>query len=225
SCYTCDRTFRSPRALQDHCEAKEHWNCAPCQRMFINEDALYQHLEHSSAHQDADESESESDESAYSESEDDESPGYCDSCNRWFIDKGSLYHHLAENSKHNWCFLCSRDFSSETALNQHQRSKVHAIQRTFDCPLCLKPFGLPSSITQHIESGCHKITRHQVTAAVHSLKVVPTISISRRLQGPTNPTHSIVSYSATELSFNGVAYECYLCHRTFNKLASLNSHL
>jgi len=29
----------------------------------------------------------------------------------------------------------------------------------------------------------------------------------------------------TELAFNGTAYECYLCHRTFRTLNALNSHV
>lgn len=89
---------------------------------------------------------------------------------------------------------------------------------------CDKEFGQPSAVAMHIESGCHKVTRHQVTAAVHKLKIVPTISINHRLEGPILPT-VIITYSATELAFNGTAYECYLCHDTFRTLKGLNAHL
>jgi hypothetical protein len=52
--------------------------------------------------------------------------------------------------------------------------------------------------------------------------MVPTISISRRIEGGTP---RVVSYYATERTFNGTAYECYLCHRTFRTLDALNTHI
>lgn len=107
-------------------------------------------------------------------------------------------------------------------IHQHSSSSVHK-KRGFDCLFCERNFGTPSAVAMHIESGCHKVTRHQVTAAVHKLKIVPTISVDRRLEGPTLP--SVVTYSATKLAFNGSAYECYLCHRTFATLGRLNAHL
>lgn len=85
---------------------------------------------------------------------------------------------------------------------------------------------MPPSIAHHIESGaCHNISRHQVTAAVHSLKIAPPISISHRLtQGPST---TVISCHATELAYNFYvnAYECYLCHRNFWTLLALNQHL
>jgi hypothetical protein len=134
-----------------------------------------------------------------------------------------LLQHLAHSSLHNWCFICSRDFRSESALNQHNNSRVHNPSNIL-CPLCKKGFKVPSAIALHIESGgCHKkIDRHKVTAAVHSLKINPVISISRRIEGPSRP---IITYTATERAYNGTAYECYLCHRAFRTLPSLNTHL
>lgn len=112
--------------------------------------------------------------------------------------------------------------------NQHSASRVHKT-RDLDCPLCKKSFALPSAIAHHIESGgCHKkIDRHRVTAAVHSMGVIPVISLSHRLQGssPSNAPRRIVHYSASEQAFNGSSYECYVCHRTFRALGSLNTHL
>ncbi len=76
----------------------------------------------------------------------------------------------------------------------------------------------------HIESGCHGITRHQLTYAVHhKLKVAPLISVGRRIEGASQPRR-LIQYSANERSFNGSAYECYLCHDTFKTLDRLNQH-
>ena len=99
------------------------------------------------------------------------------------------------------------------------------------CPLCSKAFKIPSVIALHIESGaCHNINRRQVTAAIHSLTITPTISNSHRLHAATTTaspikSRTIAQYSATEQAFNGSAYECYFCHRTFRTLISLNAHL
>jgi len=108
-------------------------------------------------------------------------------------------------------------------MNQHNASPVHN-GKTFKCPFCIQMFKTPSSIAMHIESGCHRITRHQVTAAVHQLKIIPQISLNHRIQGPSNPARQ-VSLSANENAFNGYAYECYLCHSTFKTLDRLNQHL
>jgi hypothetical protein len=190
-------------------------------------------------------SDSESDEyvseSDDDDDDDDDEETLCVGCNRWFVDLASLYQHLSASSKHNWCFACSRDFATPTSLDQvgtcsrfhasyinkdpaaqHSSSPVHR-GLDFECPLCPKRFKTPSSIALHIESGtCHNISRAQVTAAVHALKIVPTISVSRRIEGGTI---RIVSYYVTERAFNGTAYECYLCHRTFRTLGALNSHI
>lgn len=89
---------------------------------------------------------------------------------------------------------------------------------------------MASAIAQHIESGaCHQsINRHTVTRAIHELGIIPTISIDRRITGGnTHVTRAITTYSATERAFNSRlnAYECYLCHKLFSSLNSLNTHL
>lgn len=40
-----------------------------------------------------------------------------------------------------------------------------------------------------------------------------------------NAKASVVTKLATERSWNGSAYECFLCHRDFKKLVGLNDHL
>jgi len=156
---------------------------------------------------------------------DDDEEASCGACDRSFDNKLSRAQHLAVSSSHNWCFICSRDFRSPTALDQHSSSRVHEA-RDLPSPHCSKTFKTPSAIALHIESGgCHDITRQQVTATVHSLGLVPTISIAGRLHGGPSPESTVVTYAASETDFNGSAYECYLCDRTFDSLMSLNAHL
>ncbi|KIK69147.1 hypothetical protein GYMLUDRAFT_53628 [Collybiopsis luxurians FD-317 M1] len=154
----------------------------------------------------------------------DKDEAFCHPCNRLFNDSASYLQHLAASSRHNWCFVCSRDFGSSQALAQHSNSQVHR-SRDITCPLCSESFKMVSAIAQHIESGgCHsKINRHTVTRAVQSLNLIPTISINRRITGGS--TVRTITYVASERAFNGRAYECYLCHRAFNTLNSLNTHL
>jgi hypothetical protein len=47
-----------------------------------------------------------------------EEGGKCDSCDRNFANQEALIKHLTDSSLHNWCFICSKDFSSSTALAQ-----------------------------------------------------------------------------------------------------------
>jgi len=113
-----------------------------------------------------------------------------------------------------------------SALNRHfQTSSQHNL-RNAKCPFCPSLFTSPSAVAHHIESGCHDITRHQVTHAVKSLDVVPSICIARRIEGasPAPPT-TIKYYTASPRSFNGRAYACFLCQRMFRSLFSLSDHL
>ena len=50
---------------------------------------------------------------------------YCNGCERQFVDMVALNQHLFDSAKHNWCFDCSRDFTSESALSQVS-SRCHA---------------------------------------------------------------------------------------------------
>ena len=84
-------------------------------------------------------------------------------------------------------------------------------------------FKSPSGIAMHIESGCHRFTRHHVTAAVQRMDIVPNISI-KRIEDVRPPT-TLRTYIATEASFTGTAYKCFLCSKKCKTLAALNAHL
>ncbi|KAF8880006.1 hypothetical protein CPB85DRAFT_1341347 [Mucidula mucida] len=235
-CDECERLFRNDQALQQHLanaavhqgnydeyesdESDEEVYCGRCDRYFSSENALEQHRNTAAIHQEDD------DESEEYESDHDDDP-YCASCNRMFGCKEALYQHLSASSLHNWCFICLKDFRSPEALSQHDASRVHKAA-DIKCPLCPRLFKAPSDIAGHIEAGgCDaRISRHHVAAAVHALKLTPTISINRRITGGPAST-TTTTYAATELAYNGHTgqYECYLCHRQFRTLSSLNTHL
>ncbi|KAF8805264.1 hypothetical protein BYT27DRAFT_7192983 [Phlegmacium glaucopus] len=136
-----------------------------------------------------------------------------------------------------YCASCHRHFKDINALNQHranspyhiswsdtQKNQISHDQCDIKCLFCKGKFRSPSGIALHIESGYHKITRHHVTAAVHAMQVVPNISV-KRITGPVTPPKALTTYIASEASFNGSAYECYLCNKTFRTLQGLNAHL
>ncbi|KAF9459148.1 hypothetical protein BDZ94DRAFT_1225130 [Collybia nuda] len=234
-CSKCNRFFINAIALSQHrSNSTEHNWCSVCDKDFKTYEGLNQHTRDSPAHDNWSSDES-SDESSEEEEE-----HFCSKCNRLFVDAASLAQHRLNHSEHNWCFVCNKDFATYGGLNQHSSSSRKHKQKErqllnerdssperkmFDCLFCDREFNQPSAVAMHIESGCHKVTRHQVTAAVHKLKISPTISVNRRLEGPILPPTTIITYSATELAFNGYAYECYLCHKTFRGLKYLNAHL
>lgn len=81
----------------------------------------------------------------------------------------------------------------------------------------------------HLESGgCHSgVTRQMIDkfAVQHDKHRVITDSAKLiSYDGDWQPPPPITSY-ATQRSFNGTAYECILCQRTFRQLESLNQHL
>lgn len=145
TCTDCNREFPTPQALHAHCrDRSDHAYCEDCERLFVHSHALQQvsvhswrchdhelinrltsffiqHLNMSPTHQydsDSDESDTSTVPSeSSSETSDDDNP-YCSSCNRWFVNSLGLYQHLVANPKHNWCFVCSRDFNTDAALQQ-----------------------------------------------------------------------------------------------------------
>jgi len=229
-CRTCSKTFTTYLGLRSHSTAKNHtpnpFICEECDVSFLSFMALQSHLnspkhsyDYPSSEDDSDAEESSDEDVSDAESDDDP---YCSGCKRQFTDMTALNQHLAYSSKHNWCFDCSRDFQSDTSLEQHRNSLAHR-ERDFKCPFCESMFKSPSGIALHIESGCHKLTRHHVTAAVRSMKIVPNISI-KRITGRVVPS-TVRTYIASEASFNGTAYDCFLCHKKFKTLPGLNGHL
>ena len=55
------------------------------------------------------------------------------------------------------------------------------------------------------------------------MNITPNITI-KRITGPAHPP-TINTFIATEASFNGSAYECYICRKSFRTLSGLNGHL
>ena len=143
--------------------------------------------------------------------------------------------HCRDAHEERWCAPCKRMFQNENNLRQHLRSATHQTVK-FRCPMtgCGRAFISTSALALHFESGsCPSgITREMVDRFFPELLDgggVITNPGRRLTDGPSSSSSAsppaTTRWWATERTWNGSAYECYLCHRTFKSLVALNAHL
>ena len=143
------------------------------------------------------------------------------------------YAELQEHDRdvHTYCTDCMQLFQSQSNLLQHLNSKLHR-PANIRCPGrgCDRAFVLHAALALHFESGtCPSgMTRAQLNQLVVRADANNYITNSSRLLtgplGRSEPPATTVTW-ATERSWNGFAYQCFLCNRTFDNLAWLNQHL
>jgi hypothetical protein len=96
---------------------------------------------------------------------------------------------------------------------------------------CSASFVSLSALIAHAENGgcVSGVTRRHVDRFAVAADVNGVFTEHRRIMGspgaPTYPFDQETTYLASELAWNGRAYECYLCHGTFRQLKDLNAHL
>ncbi|KID85918.1 C2H2 finger domain-containing protein [Metarhizium guizhouense ARSEF 977] len=95
--------------------------CAKCEREFVSEESLEQHLRHSSYHE------------------------YCVRCSKSFNSASALQQHLRDSSKHHICSICTTrmDFDTRDDLEAHLE-KVHD-----HCAPCNRSFDSPQLLEEH----------------------------------------------------------------------------
>ena len=130
---------------------------------------------------------------------------------------------------HNYCTECRRGFQHQNNLQQHLNSKLHQ-PSNIRCPGrdCNKVFISVAALTLHFESGAcpSGMTRKDVDDWVVRVDRKRIITNPDRLIcGPGGYEAPSTRSWATDRSWNGVAYECFVCHCTFKTLAGLNQHL
>jgi Zinc-finger double-stranded RNA-binding/Zinc-finger of C2H2 type len=143
------------------------------------------------------------------------------------------YAELQEHDRdsHNYCTDCQRSFQSESNLRHHLNSRVHR-PANVRCPGrdCNRTFVSYAALVLHFESGTcpSRMTREQLNRFVVRVDTNNYITNpARLLTGPlgrSEPPASTVTW-ATGRSWNGYAYQCFLCNRTFDTLPRLNQHL
>ena len=181
--------------------------CVRCARSFPHDRALEQHKSDSNSH------------------------WPCDDCNRDFASYDARQQHYVDSGKHHYCGECDRHFQNENNIRQHMNSKTHQ-PANLRCPRdgCNKSFVSPAGLALHFESGtCSSgITRDQLDRIIIRKDKKRYITIpSRLITGPLGweePPPPKKMW-ATKRSWNGEAYECFLCNATYRTLAQLNQHL
>ncbi|KAK1990327.1 hypothetical protein LX36DRAFT_648018 [Colletotrichum falcatum] len=145
----------------------------------------------------------------------------CDDCAVCFTDEEDLREH--EVQEHYYCEPCDRYFQNHNNIRMHLNSKIHR-SGTVECPFCRKSCNTTTGLVHHLEQGAcpnAPLDRDKLYRAVRRRD--PNGLISNQLL----EWHGSPTYTATERAYNAAAraYECYLCHRHFGTLRSLDSHL
>ena len=120
------------------------------------------------------------------------------------------------------------DYYSDAYLDGLAESEIDGLSYSDDddndelyCKGCARQFVDTTALNNHLASS----SKHNgLTATVRTVKIVPNIS-TKRITGPVQPPTTLRSFFATEASFNGSSYQCYLCTKKFKTLPGLNSHL
>lgn len=105
---------------------------------------------------------------------------------------------------------------------QHMNSSVHQ-QPSVTCPFCRRNFTTATGVAHHLERGscpnARSANRDTILAELRKRDTNHVITKKMLTYYPAS------TWSATTETWNGDFYECYLCHREFTQLRSLNQHL
>ncbi|KAJ7146603.1 hypothetical protein C8R44DRAFT_757866 [Mycena epipterygia] len=213
-CYRCNRFFNTYSALRQH----EH---------FPTWTGLKEHYVQSRAHDYCQHCDTHFDSSTELEYHYQTDHHYCVKCRKFFRNALGLREHYRQSELHHYCVPCQRLFPSASNLQSHLNSAIH---RPKDVPCPGKGCGLAfvsrSALILHLEAGtcASGADRQTVNRYVRQYDTNNLITDPARLL-TGGAGGSEVKYYATNASWNGAAYECYLCHGGYRSLAALNQHL
>jgi len=110
-------------------------------------------------------------------------------------------------------------------LVKHLNSSIHR-RNEISCPFCKRGFTTATGVTHHLETGSCPQARslNRDTILTEIRRRDPNHLITKKLL-TFHETSSTIT--ATSASFNHASgyYECYLCHKGFRELKSLNNHV
>jgi hypothetical protein len=222
-CDPCDRFFPTERGLQQHLDnSSAHaysYECETCTRTFATERACNQHMNEL----------------------DHWEPTYeCETCTATFSTQYACDRHM-DISRHrrHYCYECQRGFQNDNNLRmvcppssrrevgrwlrrdvKHLNSRIHQ-GAAVACPFCERGFTSASGVSHHLETGsCPKATNLNRDTIYNSIRARDTQGVITMKQLEWNS-----EFVATERSFNGYNYVCFICRREFSTLVDLNKHL
>ncbi|KAI1559830.1 zf-C2H2-jaz domain containing protein, partial [Pyrenophora tritici-repentis] len=151
----------------------------------------------------------------------------CEACDEWYDTFARIKQHMNSHGhwRNHYCNDCNKGFENENNLQIHLNSRIHR-GSNITCPFCKRGFATATGVTHHLETGsCSKarqLNRDTILAEVRRRD--PNQLITKKLL--TYP-ESGSSITATSASYNcdTLLYECYLCHKGFRELKSLNAHV
>ncbi|KAI8938682.1 hypothetical protein NX059_004549 [Plenodomus lindquistii] len=207
-CDTCDREFYTQQRANQHMNDTDHWKaqfeCDTCNRVFFTQRSADQHMD---------------------DTEHWEPPIECDTCDRRFNTQRSADQHMdaVDHHKKYYCDSCSRSFQSENDLKMHLNSSIHR-GRNAACPFCKVRLTSATGLSHHLETGSCPQAKGVNYRTIFQ-------AISQRDPGGL-VTNKLLTYNdfdtqtiATNATWNGFNFECYLCHRKYGTLQALNQHL
>ena len=245
-CERCDRHFGSWSALNRHeTDSFRHHKCVDCSKDFSTRTGLIQHWVQSPRHSYCQNCDEHFDDFSELEDHDANSHFYCTTCKKNCANDYGLHEHYRQSSLHHYCPPCKRLFISESNLrsvsdqyqivimfidqprSQHLSSATHR-PKNVPCPFrgCGMKFVSHSALILHLEGGAcpSRMDRSAVNKFVRQYDTNNIITDPSRLLTDGN-TRNNIKYYASERSWNGDAFECYLCHRGYSSLTALNQHL
>ncbi|PYI34658.1 hypothetical protein BP00DRAFT_364355 [Aspergillus indologenus CBS 114.80] len=207
-CETCGEEFRTQEDVDDHVYNYGHYSprfsCETCDKTFCSSRAASQHM-NASQHW---------------------APKVeCETCSAVFHTQDAANQHMTANAHFkNYCPSCDRRFDNENNLQQHLRSKIHIGQNML-CPFCKKTHTTASGLAHHLETGSCPRASHLNRESIHA--------VVRRLDNQGTITNKLLEwhagdsgeYMVSQNAYNGIAWECYMCHKQFRTPSALNQHL
>ncbi|KAG5922929.1 hypothetical protein E4U42_005134 [Claviceps africana] len=160
----------------------------------------------------------------------------CDTCYREFATHQAVCQHM--NALDHWapvypCETCDYEFRFEEDARDHMETYGHyrhyckSCDRHFMNENCLRQasYTTASGLSHHLETGsCSRapsLNRETILRAIRQRDAHGLIT-NRQIEW-RDEEH--LDYKATNQAFNGVNWECYLCHREFGSRNGLNQHL
>ncbi|KAF3164361.1 hypothetical protein EYR41_001411 [Orbilia oligospora] len=77
---------------------------------------------------------------------------YCKKCDQEFADRDDLEIHILRSNRHITCFVCVKEFRSESGLQFHTQ-QAHQTSAGGICPQCHENFNTQAGLLQHIEGN------------------------------------------------------------------------
>lgn len=167
----------------------------------------------------------------------------CETCGWKFHTVASAEKHMqAQKHYKSYCPDCGVQFQNENNLKmvsfpfpwaalvpnefhkQHLNSKIHRDSQIL-CPFCKSKFTTGSGVAHHLERGsCPKAKGVNREIILHMIRKHDRGGFITNKQIEWHKDNN-TQYSATNQAFNGYYWECYLCHKKFQKQPDLNRHL